>query len=188
MSGDEADMICTTGQEFMSDEQFLGYMELQSMTERHRFNREQMIRLAEMAKAPLMLREGVEWFDEYGEKEIESLVMTARVYLNQRTVRSFEDIGIELPAKTLVIVHTGPIPMILRCPECLAQHIDVAEAPNKYCLTDKSGECISAHPKCPHQPNPEPLWTNPPHKTHLCQVCGNLWKPANVHTTGVSQL
>lgn len=53
-----------------------------------------------------------------------------------------------------------PIPMFLACPVCHEQHIDA--------------------------PKPEVGWLNPPHKTHLCRHCGTLWRPAAVHTTGVS--
>lgn len=53
-----------------------------------------------------------------------------------------------------------PIPMLLFCPHCGAQHVD---AP--------SGE-----------------WKNPPHREHLCGECGGLWRPANVNTTGVLEL
>ena len=30
--------------------------------------------------------------------------------------------------------------------------------------------------------------TNPPHRTHLCQHCGHLWRPALVATNGVQSL
>jgi len=55
-----------------------------------------------------------------------------------------------------------PIPMVLYCPACSAQHID--------------------------EPEPATGWENPPHKTHLCKSCGIMWRPANVHTTGVKAL
>lgn len=55
-----------------------------------------------------------------------------------------------------------PIPMILHCPSCGLQHIDALE--------------------------PENDWDNPPHRTHLCHGCGNLWRPAPVNTTGVESL
>lgn len=53
-----------------------------------------------------------------------------------------------------------PIPMFLACPVCHAQHIDA--------------------------PDPATDWTNPPHRTHRCAECKTLWRPAAVHTTGVS--
>jgi hypothetical protein len=52
-----------------------------------------------------------------------------------------------------------PIPMVLHCPQCGAQHIDQAT----------------------------PEWDNPPHRSHACQKpgCGCIWRPADVPTTGV---
>ena len=55
-----------------------------------------------------------------------------------------------------------PIPMILHCPQCAAQHIDA--------------------------PDPKAGWNNPPHRSHLCNACGTLWRPANVPTTGVAAI
>lgn len=56
----------------------------------------------------------------------------------------------------------APIPMILFCPLCNYQHVD--------------------------RPEPDGDWKNPPHRTHLCHNCGNLWRPADVPTTGVLKL
>lgn len=53
----------------------------------------------------------------------------------------------------------GPIPMILFCHSCGLQHIDA--------------------------PQPEKGWTNPPHRSHECQGCGLIWRPADIETTGV---
>lgn len=55
-----------------------------------------------------------------------------------------------------------PIPMVLHCPRCGVQHIDVA--------TDD--------------------WPNPPHRSHACQTegCGTIWRPANVATAGVPSI
>lgn len=51
-----------------------------------------------------------------------------------------------------------PIPMILFCPNCGTQHIDAG------------------------------AWENPPHRTHFCQGCGHLWRPAGVFTEGVEDI
>lgn len=70
-----------------------------------------------------------------------------------------------------------PIPMILHCPGCGAQHIDEPE------------ECSDEG--CPHYGTPHShtdLWQNPPHKEHKCRVCEKLWTPANVPTMGVKEL
>lgn len=53
-----------------------------------------------------------------------------------------------------------PVPVILHCPKCLMQHIDVA-----------TGE-----------------WANPPHKSHLCLSCGCIWRPCDAHTMGVASV
>lgn len=55
-----------------------------------------------------------------------------------------------------------PVPMLLACPACHAQHVD--------------------------EPDPAMNWTNPPHRKHLCRQCGALWRPANILTTGVAVL
>ena len=54
-----------------------------------------------------------------------------------------------------------PIPMLMYCPRCGAQHIDA----------------------------PKGEWTNPPHKTHTCQTCGARWRHCDAWpTTGVASL
>lgn len=50
-----------------------------------------------------------------------------------------------------------PLPMVLYCPQCFAQHIDEATE----------------------------TWANPPHRSHLCHNCGCIWRPADVPTVGV---
>lgn len=68
-----------------------------------------------------------------------------------------------------------PIDMILYCPNCGQQHID---APDR--LQDivhaASGTVV------------DQLWTNPPHKSHLCHGCRCVWRPADVPTNGVAEL
>ncbi len=54
------------------------------------------------------------------------------------------------------------LPMVLHCPVCHKQHID--------------------------KPNEARGWTNPPHRSHECQHCGTVWRPADVATTGVEGL
>jgi hypothetical protein len=55
-----------------------------------------------------------------------------------------------------------PIPMVLHCPTCGHQHVDA--------------------------PEPEKGWTNPPHKSHLCAECREIWRPADVPTVGVASV
>jgi len=52
---------------------------------------------------------------------------------------------------------TRPVDMVLFCPQCGEQHIDRATSD----------------------------WDNPPHRSHLCLVCGTIWRPADVATNGV---
>lgn len=55
-----------------------------------------------------------------------------------------------------------PIPMVLHCPQCGTQHIDA--------------------------PDPASGWDNPPHRSHLCNTCGTIWRPADVPTSGVKAI
>jgi len=57
---------------------------------------------------------------------------------------------------------TKPINMLLFCPTCAEQHVDL--------------------------PQPEKNWTNPPHRSHECQTCGHVWRPADVPTNGVASI
>lgn len=52
-----------------------------------------------------------------------------------------------------------PIDILLFCPQCGEQHVD--------------------------EPQLEKGWDNPPHKSHECQFCGWVWRPADVPTNGV---
>jgi hypothetical protein len=64
-----------------------------------------------------------------------------------------------------------PIPMILHCPKCHAQHIDAPCEPRSQGI---GTEYV--------------FWDNPPHRSHLCHYCGTIWRPADVCTTGVEKL
>lgn len=56
----------------------------------------------------------------------------------------------------------SPIPMLLFCPRCHAQHVDEADPANG--------------------------WENPPHRSHLCHECGCIWRPADVPTVGAARI
>lgn len=60
------------------------------------------------------------------------------------------------------VLGPDPIPMVLWCPACGMQHID--------------------------EPAPEKGWDNPPHRSHECQACGLVWRPADVPTAGVDAI
>lgn len=53
-----------------------------------------------------------------------------------------------------------PIDMLIFCPKCDTQHVDV-----------KSG-----------------AWRNPPHRSHLCCFCKHVWRVADVPTNGTLTL
>lgn len=59
-----------------------------------------------------------------------------------------------------------PVDMVLYCPKCHTQHIDAPE---------------------PARGDWPKGWTNPPHKSHLCQnkACGHIWRPSDTPTNGV---
>lgn len=63
-----------------------------------------------------------------------------------------------------------PVDVVLHCPDCGAQHIDRADAP-------EDGADWN---------DPEIAWTNPPHRSHLCAKCGFQWRPSDVPTNGVA--
>lgn len=55
-----------------------------------------------------------------------------------------------------------PVDLLLFCPNCGEQHIDA--------------------------PQPEKSWDNPPHRSHECQFCRHVWRPADVPTNGVASI
>lgn len=66
-----------------------------------------------------------------------------------------------------------PIPMLLFCPKCGAQHIDAEE------WQDDPHDIEQGQMRA---------WGNPPHRSHLCHACGTIWRPADVPTTGVASI
>lgn len=56
----------------------------------------------------------------------------------------------------------NPINMLLFCPTCHRMHID--------------------------KPDPATQWDDPPHKSHVCQFCETIWRPADVPTRGVEEI
>lgn len=63
------------------------------------------------------------------------------------------------------------VDMILFCPKCGAQHIDLPEFVNDL----------------PTDPVRD-VWTNPPYRSHLCHSCNHIWRPSDVHTNGVAEI
>lgn len=68
-----------------------------------------------------------------------------------------------------------PIPMVLHCPKCGMQHVDKPNTLEKI-VHRQSGTVV------------DELWSNPPHRSHLCHGCGTIWRPADVPTTGVKSI
>lgn len=61
----------------------------------------------------------------------------------------------------------APIPMVLHCPKCHLQHVDVDDETGKWATSRR-------------------------HRKHLCKPedggCGHVWMPAAVQTVGVKEL
>lgn len=91
------------------------------------------------------------------------------------------EVGREVAFKIL-----GPIDMVLFCPMCNTQHIDEDESVVCPWCGDRAAEGDTNRPAttCSHQP----VWTNPPHKSHQCRACGFVWRPADVPTNGVASI
>jgi hypothetical protein len=70
---------------------------------------------------------------------------------------------VDLSVITQQAAPESPIPMILHCPRCGLQHIDAPDERTEG-------------------------WVNPPHRSHLCHGCGNIWRPADVPTEGVTAI
>ncbi len=73
----------------------------------------------------------------------------------------------------------SPIDVLLFCPNCGEQHIDGAKP--EVCETCGNGEsecsCGAYTP-----------WLNPPHKSHRCNYCNHVWRPADAPTNGVAKI
>lgn len=75
-----------------------------------------------------------------------------------------------------------PIDMVLYCPQCGRQHIDEPTGCDMGMGCSEAGICYATNNGAPERCT---LWTNPPHKSHLCAGCGFIWRPADVPTNGV---
>ena len=71
----------------------------------------------------------------------------------------------------------APIDMVLHCPKCHTQHIDAPESPMRAAAANSLAGLSAGG-----------LWTNPPHRSHLCHQCGTIWRPADVWTNGVASI
>ena len=99
--------------------------------------------------------------------QAEAELLMAKQFLHEAGTdpEAWLDSGLREIAKAralLAFAVPAPLDVILFCPKCGAQHVD--------------------------KPEPEKGWTNPPHKSHLCHVCGLIWRPADVPTNGVERV
>lgn len=72
-----------------------------------------------------------------------------------------------------------PIDMLLFCPHCGEQHVD--EAKPDVCET-----CGGNKPTCTC--DTFTAWLNPSHKSHRCNFCNHVFRPADVPTNGVQAI
>jgi hypothetical protein len=98
------------------------------------------------------------WVVPYGDGQLE---VTMQVVNGKSTTERISELTAQLAAAE------APIPVVIHCPKCHLQHVDVDE---------ETG-----------------LWaTARHHKKHLCKPedggCGYVWAPANRYTVGVHQL
>lgn len=78
-----------------------------------------------------------------------------------------------------------PIDMVLFCPACGERHIDAPcqDIPGKVLR-----EGVWVEVPCVIKANDANAWTNPPHRSHRCDSCGHIWRPADVPTNGVAAI
>lgn len=84
-------------------------------------------------------------------------------------------------SEALSAPYGNPIPMILFCPACDLQHIDAEEPHKPECVTVQRPAIAEELCNCDR-------WTNPPHRSHKCAGCGEIWRPADVATVGVRDI
>lgn len=86
--------------------------------------------------------------------------------------------------RTMSTMVHAPIRMLLACPKCQRQHIDTPQPHREGCASLRPTHRES----WPRETCDCGAWQNPPHRTHQCQHCGHLWRPADVPTEGVEAL
>ncbi|KVC71410.1 hypothetical protein WI73_11330 [Burkholderia ubonensis] len=105
------------------------------------------------------------WEFESADRLLTAFAIKARADYTGRLDEACSDSPSSQPA-------AAPIPMLLFCPRCGAQHIDAPET-----KPDDQDDRV-----------PVTTWTNPPHRSHLCHACGTIWRPADVATVGVAAI
>lgn len=89
-------------------------------------------------------------------------IMYASTYVDRadgQVATNAQKLGIEVRHVDVV---ERPVNMVLNCPRCHYGHIDA--------------------------PDPANGWLNPPHRSHQCQSCSWIWRPADVPTNGVASV
>lgn len=90
---------------------------------------------------------------------LQALLKTERAvlaYESSRSIRATMQTQIEA-LEAAIAALAVPVAMVLFCPCCGTQHVDT----------------------------PTETWDNPPHRSHLCESCGHIWRPADIPTVGV---
>lgn len=76
-----------------------------------------------------------------------------------------------------------PVSMVLNCPRCGRQHIDKEETEVEFHTRIEKG--LLEPRELAEGPS---RWSNPPHKSHTCQYCQTIWRPAPFETVGVESI
>ena len=97
----------------------------------------------------------------------------AQPLTTQRIFRAMRAVAIEAAGR---VQQAEPVDVVLFCPSCGKQHVDKPEG--QFYPGHTANESVA-------QNNAFGLWDNPPHRSHLCHVCGCVWRPADVPTNGV---
>lgn len=84
-----------------------------------------------------------------------------------------------LPILNKWMGESAPINLLLFCPSCGEQHVDAARPGVCETCGAAESECVCANFKA---------WLNPPHKSHRCNFCNHVWRPADVPTNGVAAI
>lgn len=77
-----------------------------------------------------------------------------------------------------------PMDAVLWCPKCFEQHID-EDRPE---VCESCGFEEDAHHDVDARCSVFEPWLNPPHKSHRCNFCNHVWRPAEGPTNGVQSL
>lgn len=77
-----------------------------------------------------------------------------------------------------------PMDAVLWCPRCFEQHIDK----DKPEVCESCGFEEDAHHDVDASCSVFEPWLNPPHKSHRCEFCNHVWRPAEGPTNGVQSL